>query len=97
MAYNEQLVLQLVKVRLNRLPGDTTLDVYLSARIKAADAELTSVGILLEQGSTEDALLLTDIVVWQYGNRDNASGMPDWLRLRRKERWLQQTHRGDGA
>ena len=35
-------------------------------------------------------MLCVDYVVWQYQNRDAAGAMPDWLRLRRRERWLQQ-------
>lgn len=90
MAVNESLALDLVKARLNRLPGDTSLDTYLTARIGAAVQELTRIGIDLT-GDNDDLLLVVDYTVWQYQNRDNPGSMPEWLRLRRRERWL----RGD--
>ena len=60
-------------------------------RIDAADAELSRSGITLKADSVEDQIFLVDFVVWQYQNRDQSGAMPDWLRLRRRERWLQQT------
>lgn len=97
MAYVEETVLALVKTRLNRVPSDTTLDGLLKARIQAVDAELASTGILLEADSMEDTVLLMDMAVWQYQNRDSQDGMPQWLRLQRRERFLQQIHRGGNA
>ena len=88
MAYNVNTTLGLVKARLNRLSTDTSLDEYLSSRIEAADQELARIGITLDSESVDDTMLLADFVVWQYQNRDSSSGMPDWLRLRRRERWL---------
>lgn len=90
---NISVTLSLVKARLNRLSTDTSLDVYLSSRIEAASAELERTGIKLDAMSIDDTVLLADFVVWQYQNRDTPGGMPDWLRLRRRERWLQ----GGGA
>ena len=90
MAVNESTALELVKARLNRLPTDTSLDTYLQTRISAAVQELTRVGINL-QGSNDDLMLVVDYTVNQYQNRDTAGTMPEWLRLRRRERWL----RGD--
>lgn len=89
MAVNTETALTLVKQRLNRLSGDTSLDAYLAARIEAAAAELEGTGIVLGD-ATDDLILLTDYTVWQYQNRDAAGAMPDWLRLRRRERWLRQ-------
>jgi hypothetical protein len=88
MAYNTNTALGLVKARLNRLNTDTSLDEYLSSRIEAADQELARIGIALDAESVDDTMLLADLVVWQYQSRDSGSGMPDWLRLRRRERWL---------
>ena len=93
MAYNNAIVLSLVKSRLNRLSTDTTLDAYLSSRIEAAHSELGRTGINIGPERLDDTMLLADYVVWQYQNRDTPGGMPDWLRLRRRERWLQ----GGGA
>ena len=92
MAVNYETALGLVKARLNRLQSDTTLDDYLTARISAAVKELEGTGIILSD-DTEDLLLVVDTAVWQYQNRDSGGGMPDWLRLRRRERWLQQHSR----
>lgn len=84
---NTSTALQLVKARLNRLPEDTSLDVYLTARINAAIQESEAIGIKLDEG--QDALIyVVDYTVWSYQNRDNQAGMPDWLRLRRRELWL---------
>ena len=88
-AYDEGQALALVKTRLNRLPGDTTLDDYCLARIDAAAQALEATGIILTD-SMADLLLIVDYTVWEYQNRDQPGGMPDWLRLRRRERWLQQ-------
>ena len=86
---NAETALALVKTRLNRLPGDTSLDEYLTARINAAIGEIEATGIALTD-SVADLMLVVDYSVWAYQNRDQATGMPDWLRLRRRERWVQQ-------
>ena len=88
MAMDINYTLPLMKARLNRLESDTSLDEYLSSRIYAAEEYLNGIGIHLKEDSTEDLLLLVDVAVWQYQNRDKPGGMPDWLRLRRRERWL---------
>ena len=95
MAGTTNTALSLVKQRLNRLAADTSLDDYFTQRIAAAEAELAGVGISLTD-SADDLMLLVDYTVWQYQNRDSAGGMPDWLRLRRRERWLRQTREASG-
>lgn len=97
--YNQQIVLALVKARLNRLSSDISLDIYLLARIESASGELEQKGIHL-QDNANDSALLCDYVVWQYGNRDfvpwhygtrdTAGMMPAWLQLRIRERWLSE-------
>ena len=82
-----QTALALVKARLNRL--DTLLDEYLAVRIDAAIGDLERAGIHLTD-SNLDLMLVVDTVCWEYANRDNPNGMPDWLRLRRRERWLSE-------
>ena len=82
--------LGLVKARLNRLASDTTLDEYLTARIEAAIRTLEDTGITLDGDSSADLMLVVDYCVWEYQNRDKGTGMPDWLRLRRRERWVQE-------
>jgi hypothetical protein len=86
--------LALVKARLNRTQGDTSLDDYLDARIEGAKAELARVGIELTD-SADDLVLLVDYAVWQYQSRDKPEGMPEWLRLRRRERWLAEVSGDD--
>lgn len=82
------LALPLVKARLNRLAGDTTLDGYLESRLRGVQQEMERTGIVLNAESPDDLMLLVDWTVWEYGNRDKAAAVPDWLRLRRRERWL---------
>ena len=89
MQVNIRTALGLVKARLNRLASDATLDTYFVQRIEAAEAELESTGISLTD-SADDMMLVVDYTVWQYQNRDSAGSMPEWLRLRRRERWLRQ-------
>ncbi|MBR2855140.1 MAG: hypothetical protein IKE81_12530 [Clostridia bacterium] len=89
MAVNIRTALGLVKARLNRLASDATLDAYFVQRIEAAEAELENTGISLTD-SADDMMLVVDYTVWQYQNRDSAGTMPEWLRLRRRERWLKQ-------
>ena len=87
---DKALAVQLVKQRLNRLPEDTSLDDYLTARVAAAAGELEALGIRLVMGDLPDILLVVDTAVWQYQCRDKETGMPDWLRLRRRERYLRE-------
>ena len=88
MAVDQNTALDLVKARLNILPGNTSLDAYLTARITAAEAELTNQGVDNLGDDADDLLFVVDFAVWQYQNRDKPGGMPDWLRLKRRERWL---------
>lgn len=85
MAVNQETALSLVKARLNRL--DANLDTYLTQRVAAAVEELTRIGIQLND-SADDLMLVVDYTVWQYQNRDAPGTMPEWLRLRRRERWI---------
>ena len=89
MTLDMNTALTLVKQRLNRMTADTTMDAYFTRRIEAAAAELEGTGISLTD-SADDLMLLVDYAVWQYQSRDATGAMPDWLRLRRRERWLRQ-------
>lgn len=80
-------VLRICKARLSRLDSDTSQDEYLWMRILAAAAEQERIGVRLS-GTAEDKMYLADMVVWEYQNRDKPGGMPDWLRLKRREKWL---------
>jgi hypothetical protein len=84
------MALDLVKARLNMLAANTAMDAYLRSRIDAAVAELRRTGIVLDDESPDDLMLCVDYAVWQYQNRDSGTAMPEWLQLRRRERWLAQ-------
>lgn len=81
--------LTMVKVRLNRLPEDTTLDEYLVTRVQAAVGELEAMGIRLTP-SADDLMLVVDYAVYAYQSRDKPGGQPEWLRTRIRYRWFQQ-------
>lgn len=87
-AVDMNMALRLVKTRLNRVQGDTSLDETLIYRIEAAIGQLTAIGINLT-GDERDLMLVVDYTVWQYGNRDKPGAMPEWLRRERFERWLE--------
>lgn len=96
MAVDKRDALYLVKARLNRIPGDTSLDNYLGYRVDAAIEYLSNIGIQLTD-SNEDLMLVVDLTVWQYNNRDNPGAMPEWLRLHRRERWLRTEAEADDS
>lgn len=79
----------LVKTRLNRLNVDGLTDEYIQWRVEAAVEELKGNGITLTD-SSDDMMLLVDYTVWAYQNRDKPGAMPEWLRLKRRERFLRQ-------
>lgn len=87
--FDNKTALDLVKARLNRLKNDTSLDEYLTARIEAAVGEIELKGIHLTD-QTADMILVVDYTVYQYSARDKDGGMPEWLRLRIRERWLNE-------
>ena len=80
-------ILTTVKARLIRT--DDRLDGYLTGRISSVVQELAGAGIIYD-GSARDCMLVVDMVCWQYSNRDKNEAVPEWLRLARRERWLQQ-------
>lgn len=81
--------LELLKERLDRLPGDTTRDNYFEARINQAIAELERPGITLTD-SVDDLMLVVDTAAWNHANRDKQSAMPEWLAKKRRGRWINQ-------
>lgn len=89
MTIDSITALKLVKARLNRLEGDTTLDEYFRARIAAAQGEIESRGIELADNS-DDMLLVVDYAVYQYQNRDKTEDYPAWLEHRLRQRYFAQ-------
>jgi hypothetical protein len=71
------------------MPDDTSLDDTLTARISAEASTLERTGIILTD-SPDDLMLVVDGAAWAYQSRDKQTGPPEWLRIRRRERWLQQ-------
>ncbi len=78
----------LIKARLNRTTGDTSLDTYFSKIAEGAEGELSRIGITLVDEDVDDLLLLVDLATWRYQSRDQSDGQPLWLRQRIRERWL---------
>ncbi len=87
MAINMTQALALMKARMNRLEGDTSLDTLFQHFLQAACLELEGAGITL-QDNARDMDLVINTAVWHYQSRDSQAGMPEWLRLQRRERWL---------
>ncbi len=87
MAINMETAVSMFKQRKDMLTGITQRDEYIDMRIKAVISELESKGIHLVN-TESDLMLVVDMAVWQYNNRDNMAAQPMWLTLARRERWL---------
>lgn len=87
MSFNVDKAIMLVKARKNMMVSHGMNDVYITTRVNAVVKELERKGIHLTD-TADDVILVVDITVWQYNNRDNPNGMPEWLKLARRERWL---------
>lgn len=81
-------ILAMCKARLDR-SHTSMLDEQLIDRIRACRGDLERKGIHLTD-TADDAMLLVDVVCWRYSARDKQTGMPEWLRLAIRERWLQE-------
>lgn len=84
---SKRQALSLMKTRLNRPPGETVLDDYFLSRLEAARMDYEKQKIILGD-SINDVLMLVDKAVYDYQNRDKQQGEPEWLRERRKGRWI---------
>lgn len=98
MEYSEATLLMLVKDRLDRTPGNTTRDTPLMHRIEGAIALLERKGIRFTRGddgkiteiTADDQMLIVDLTVWLWQNRDKGEDDPKWLRRRLSERWMSE-------
>ena len=91
MAYNETTALALLMGRMDRAGVVTPapLTEYWTSALRAAAAELTNKGILL-QDTVEDNLLVANLAADNLMSRDRTTGRPLWLTLAIRERWLQE-------
>ena len=91
MAYNETTALALLMGRMDRAGVATPapLTEYWTSALRAAAAELTNKGIML-QDTVEDSLLVANLAADNLMNRDRTTGRPLWLTLAIRERWLQE-------
>lgn len=102
MEYSFDTILLLVKDRLDRTPGNTLRDVPLKHRIEGAIALLERKGIRFardESGaiteiSADDQMLIVDLTVWLWQNRDKGEDEPKWLRRQLAERFLSERRVG---
>jgi len=80
--------LPLMKARLNRTTGDTSLDTSMFAPlIEAAELNLKRKGITLLDDA-DDLQLLVDYATWRYKNRDVPGDTPQWLRAEIRTRFI---------
>lgn len=87
MAINVETAVALAKQRKDMMPGISQRDEYIEMRVKSVISELEGKGIHLVD-TESDLMLVVDMAVWQYNNRDNMDAQPMWLTLARRERWL---------
>ena len=81
-------------------PGLTVWPLIFSDDICSALRRLTrnwSARAHLKADDVDDAVFLADFVAWKHSNRDNPDGMPEWLRLARRERWMSGKGRPDDS
>jgi hypothetical protein len=79
---------RLLLARLDRagMPPPPALDQYWRRVLDAAVEKLRRMGIELT-GSIDDEMLAADYAAWMLDSRDNGGGMPEWLRIRLRDRW----------
>ena len=83
-----EIVLTMLRARLDEPPHE--LDEFLRSVIFGVMSDLEAVGIHLQDSDAGDILFVTDMSAWKYSCRDKAEGMPEWLRLARRERYLRE-------
>ncbi len=98
MEYSFDTILLLVKDRLDRTPRNTLRDAPLRHRIEGAIAHLERLGIRFDRDENgeiltipaDDMMLVVDLTVWMWQNRDKGEDEPKWLRRRLSERWMSE-------
>lgn len=96
--YNKQTAFALLKARMDRAGVSTPapLESYWMQRLEAAAKELEKKGVRLED-TVDDNMLVADYAAYKIKNRDNEAGLPRWLSLAIRERWLTERRDGDGS
>ena len=91
MAYDQSTALSLLMGRMDRAGVATPapLTEYWTSALRAAAAELTNKGIVL-QDTVEDSMLVANLAADDLMSRDRTTGRPVWLRIAIRERWLQE-------
>lgn len=79
---------KLLLARLDRagMPPPPALDHYWHQVLNAAIKEIEKKGVTLED-TIDDEMLAADYAAWMLDSRDNGGGMPEWLRIRLRDRW----------
>lgn len=91
MSYNPNTAIELLKARMDRAGSDIPAPLlsYWQDRLDAAYSELTAYGcVFADEDDLSDNMLVADYAAYKILNRDNAAGMPQWLRLEIRERFL---------
>ena len=95
MQYTIETALSLFKESIDRMKTDTSRDELWKARLNDAIAYLNRIGVKMAEDaqgnltdSMDDLMLVVDLAVWRYQNRDRGEVEPKWLRSRIGERWL---------
>lgn len=87
MGINVDTAIAMVKQRKDWLNTANPKDLYISMRVNETIGELRDMGIHLVD-TPQDLMLVVDIVVWKYNNRDKSQAEPQWLRDAKNTRWM---------
>lgn len=95
--YNRKTAYAILRARMDRGGVDvpSPLEQYWTTRLDAAAQDLEAKGIILTD-TVGDSTLVADYAAYAIKNRDNAAGMPEWLRMAIRQRWLKEG-REDGS
>lgn len=87
MGINVDMAVAMVKQRKDMLQTANPKDLYIEMRVKETIGELRDMGIHLVD-APQDMMLVVDIAVWKYNNRDKSQAEPQWLRDAKNTRWI---------
>ena len=87
MGINVDTAIAMVKQRKDMLQTANPKDAYIDMRVRETIGELQDMGIHLVD-TPQDMMLVVDIAVWKYNNRDKSHAEPQWLRDAKNTRWI---------